>query len=149
MTFNCELCNKEFKYKSKYLEHKNKKIPCNKLKEELNCKICNLIFDCFYNKNKHDKTSRHIKNVIRQKNINEINNQLLEINEYIYIATNKIQDKLNIYKIGRTNNLQSRLVNYNTGQIEPYYYLAHYKCTHAPSIEKRIFMLLANFKVKK
>lgn len=42
--YNCIKCNKEFKFKSEFLRHKNRKIKCYKNKEELKCKICNINF---------------------------------------------------------------------------------------------------------
>ena len=41
--FICDLCNKEFKYKSKLEEHKNNKKPCNMI-DKYECNDCNKIF---------------------------------------------------------------------------------------------------------
>ncbi len=82
------------------------------------------------------------------KCIKTTSKELLEINEYIYIATNKPQELINIYKIGHTNNLNKKLSFYNTSQIEPYYYCASYKCHSANSLKNIIFSLIKAFKVK-
>jgi len=165
MDITCKICNKEFKYNSDLLRHINRKNPCNKFNINLECKICNVRFNCNNEQERHEKTNKHIKNLkmkdnsdpnvnidltnqFKKYNISITNKKLLEISEYIYIATNSLQDGINIYKIGRTSNLNSRLVSYNTGQIVPYYYCSYYKCSNAASLEKRIFSILSSFKVK-
>jgi hypothetical protein len=79
----------------------------------------------------------------------QINKQLHKFTEYIYIVTTKPKAKENIFKIGRTNNLKSRLSTYNTGssENEKYFYCSHFKCTSASTLENRIFTLLKNFKI--
>jgi transposase-like protein len=171
MTNKCYKCNKYFISPSKLKDHLNRKISCDKSKEELKCNLCNVIFLRKQHQEIHNNTKKHldkIDNLNKGKNLNKINeiNKLntnnlnkhfekfiiktnqLEIDEYIYIATTNSQAMQHIFKLGRTNNLKSRLSSYNTGRIEPFFYCIYYKCTNAKSIEKRIFDLLENFKVK-
>jgi len=79
----------------------------------------------------------------------QINKQLHKFTEYIYVVTTKQKAKENIFKIGRTNNLKSRLSTYNTGSslTEKYFYCSHFECTSASTLENRIFTLLKNFKI--
>jgi DNA-directed RNA polymerase subunit RPC12/RpoP len=42
--YKCLKCNKEFKYKSELIIHKNKKIPCDSPKKEYKCNACNVSF---------------------------------------------------------------------------------------------------------
>ncbi len=63
MSYKCIKCNKEFKYESKLNEHKNRKIPCNKIKNNLKCELCNVFFRWDTEKRRHEKTQKHIKNV--------------------------------------------------------------------------------------
>ena len=61
-------------------------------------------------------------------NILIINN--INVNQYVYIISTKIYEGQNIYKIGRTNNLKSRLSTYNTGshKNDKYYYCYTFGC---------------------
>ena len=103
--YKCIKCNKEFKYESKLNEHKNRKILCNLPKREYKCDICKLTFTCPYNKNKHENTQKHIKNV--NNNLENISN----INSINY------EEKYNKLLI-EMSNLQSKyneLINKNAG----------------------------------
>jgi transposase-like protein len=42
--YKCNKCNKEFKYESKLNEHSKRKIPCNAVKKEYKCELCNVNF---------------------------------------------------------------------------------------------------------
>jgi hypothetical protein len=63
MTYNCQKCNKEFKYESKLKEHQNRKIPCDKSQENLKCNLCNVTFRWSTEQKRHEKTKKHINNV--------------------------------------------------------------------------------------
>lgn len=78
-----------------------------------------------------------------------INKNILLLCEYIYIATTFTLSLDNTFKIGRTNNIKTRLIGYNTGRIsnDKYYYCYVYKCCNAVILEKLIFNFLKNFKV--
>jgi hypothetical protein len=73
MVLTCLECKKEFKYESKLIEHKKRKIPCNKLKENLKCDLCNINFVRSSHKLIHEKTKKHINNVEIQINGNQNN----------------------------------------------------------------------------
>ncbi len=112
--YKCLKCNKEFNYESKLKEHKNRKISCNLPKKEYKCEICKLTFTCPYNKNKHEKTQKHIKNV-NNKNVNNniINNNLENISNLNSINYEEKYNKLLI----EMSNLQSKyneLINKNS-----------------------------------
>jgi hypothetical protein len=68
MMFKCNLCNKEFNSLSKLERHKNNKLPCNKVKDELLCKYCNINFVRLSHKKNHEKTNKHI---VLVKKLNE------------------------------------------------------------------------------
>lgn len=76
--YKCIKCNKEFKYESKYVEHKNRKTDCSYIKPELKCNFCNLDFKWAADKKRHEKTKKHINNV---NNYNLTNNHGDNINQ--------------------------------------------------------------------
>jgi hypothetical protein len=107
--FKCNKCNKTFKYESKLKEHKNKKIPCDKTKEEIKCELCNLTFERPNHKIKHEKTEKHKYNllIINKEEDNEINinvkldkltNQNIDLNNKINELTNKLLEYNNKIK---------------------------------------------------
>jgi hypothetical protein len=75
--FICDLCNKEFKYKSKLEEHKNRKSKCNIIKDNNNCDICNVKFNFKSDLERHNKSKKHITNY----NINDILSDEKEIKD--------------------------------------------------------------------
>jgi len=87
----------------------------------------------------------------KQKNIKYtykiIKERLLELNEYIYIATSKINSELNIFKIGMTKHIETRVGHYNTGRIadDEFYYVYILKCYDCESLERMIFNRLSHF----
>jgi hypothetical protein len=76
--YKCIKCDKIFNSPSKLERHKNNKIPCNKVKEELFCECCNIKFTRPSHKTIHEKTKKHITNYnqsnINGDNINQIGN---------------------------------------------------------------------------
>jgi hypothetical protein len=48
--YTCKKCNKIFNSPSKLERHENNKLSCNKIKEDLKCNLCNVIF-IFFNYN--------------------------------------------------------------------------------------------------
>lgn len=103
-----------------------------------------------YNNYKNHYKDIKLENTKLIKNL-QINKQLHKFNEYIYIITTKQKAKENIFKIGRTRNLKTRLSTYNTGSIksDEYFYCSYYSCTSASSLENRIFDILKNFRISK
>jgi len=162
--FICNKCNHEFLTKSNLNRHLKKKNTCIKENDSLLCEFCNLKFSRQDSKARHEKSNKHKLQFINYLNLNDkdktnlsnscnlINKdkKILEIYEYIYIITNAQKELLNIFKIGRTCNLDNRKGGYNTGcvdGIDKHYYKSYYKCTKANSLEKRIFDLLKPFKI--
>ncbi len=104
--FNCDLCNKFFKFRSFLESHKSRKNSCNKTKDSNECKLCNIEFPCLAKLKKHEISKRHINKynifIKEQKNIilsNELKlkneNNLLkkEISKY---KNNVVEDNINI-----------------------------------------------------
>ena len=61
--FKCIKCNKEFKYESDYNRHKNRKTPCNEIKNNYECSICSTKFKYKSKFTEHEKTKKHIINI--------------------------------------------------------------------------------------
>ena len=83
----CDLCNKEFKYKSELEKHKNKKKPCGDIIMKYNCNLCNSNF------NFKSLLDRHLNTPMHKKNYN------------VYIETNKVEDINNL-----DNNIESNKI---------------------------------------
>ena len=85
--YNCDKYNKEFKYNSKFLEHLNRKTPCNKnkiIKKEYKCNICLKTFrDSYVLKNHKNKKNPCISQIINSNNTminsNNTNNNIINI----------------------------------------------------------------------
>jgi hypothetical protein len=91
--YKCFKCNKEFKYESKFNEHKNRKTECNKIKTELKCDLCKVNFKWPADKERHEKTKKHIHNITinndhgqmqigDHNSINNIINLTLNVNSF-------------------------------------------------------------------
>lgn len=78
----------------------------------------------------------------------KINDAPIEYNEYVYILTSKRYYNFNLFKIGKTINMKSRLVGYNTGNAlddDQQFYVAAIKTLDSRSLEKQLHGLLSNF----
>jgi hypothetical protein len=93
MTYKCQKCNKEFKYESELIRHKNKKIPCDSPKKEYNCNICNVSFVRPAEQKRHEKTKKHITNVNIDGNYNQNNINGDNIQNYNNIINLTLQTK--------------------------------------------------------
>ena len=80
-----------------------------------------------------------INNILNDTNIifNISNTNKIYIKEYVYIISTSLYEKDNMYKIGRTNNLKSRLSTYNTGKHKDdlYYYCFTFGCNNSIELE--------------
>ena len=77
-----------------------------------------------------------------------INEMPVEYNEYVYILTSKRYYNLNLFKIGKTQNLKGRLCSYNTGNVlddDQNFYLCAIETSDSKSLEKQLHALLSNF----
>lgn len=59
----CTLCDKIFASPSKLESHKNRKIPCNAIKESYNCELCKTNFEHKSHLERHEKSKKHIENL--------------------------------------------------------------------------------------
>jgi hypothetical protein len=103
--FKCDLCYKEFKFKSKFEEHNNKKKSCDKPKISYNCEICKVEFNHKSHLERHEQTVKHIST---NTNINKTIKQDIELEEiikrvYLLKDTVAIRSNENVYKIGKTS----------------------------------------------
>jgi hypothetical protein len=89
--FQCNLCDKEFRFKSKLEEHKNNKKPCNKLKESFNCEICKSNFDHKSHLERHEKSAKHITNYNNIHNGDNININITN-NFHIHTPVNSFSE---------------------------------------------------------
>ena len=89
-----------------------------------------------------DEKKKNIKHTFRL-----IQERLLELNEYIYIAASKNSSELNRFKIGMTKYIDTRISNYNTGRSDDdeFFYIYIMKCYDCESLEKMIFSRLSHF----
>jgi len=75
----------------------------------------------------------------------------LEMNEFIYIATNEYYHKQNVYKIGKSVRLNKRLQCLNTffinGQKMKYIYI--FQCHNSRILEQLLFTCLSNYQYNK
>jgi len=102
--FICNLCNKEFKYKSKLEEHKNRKTKCNIIKDNTNCDICHINFNFKSDLERHNKTKKHINNYNIQI-VNNITNNFTNINNYNNIMNCHLDVILNVFEKTNVNKL--------------------------------------------
>ncbi len=93
--YKCNLCKKTFKFESKLKEHNKRLTPCNK-DTNLDCDICKINFKTLYNKNRHEDTKKHKKNV--EINIKGNNNEV-NVNSF----NNFIQLTLNVNSFKNTD----------------------------------------------
>jgi hypothetical protein len=98
--YKCIKCNKVFPTPSKLTVHKNRKNPCDKLKENLECAICKVKFNCNVEKIRHEKTKKHIYNInnsnvqIGDHNIQNILNLTLNVKSFKNTDTTPIKRNL-------------------------------------------------------
>jgi hypothetical protein len=74
----------------------------------------------------------------------------LKKDEFVYLATNKLNSKNNIFKIGKCNHLTGRLSTFNTNSLfdNEYYYANITTCHNSRILEGLIHSLLSPFNYK-
>ena len=74
----------------------------------------------------------------------------LKKDEFVYLATNKLNSKNNIFKIGKCNHLTGRLSTFNTNSLfdNEYYYANITTCHNSRNLEGLIHSLLSPFNYK-
>lgn len=82
---------------------------------------------------------------IQQKTV-----QPLKREEYIYVATNKINIKSNVFKIGKSTNIKSRISTFNINALHDneFYYTFIFKCHNSRILESIIHTFLKPFNYK-
>lgn len=130
--YKCIKCNKEFKYESKLNEHKKRKIPCNKDKKNLNCKLCNSHFKYESDYIRHEKTKKHQLNV--ELHINGNQNQSNINGDNIQNFNNIIQLTLNVNSFKNTD--KSHIRNALIQEVGDFIYLETMEKKYLADIEK-------------
>ena len=97
--YKCVKCNKEFKFESELNRHKNRKIPCDAPKREYKCEICKVKFICPAEQIRHEKTKKHINNILIHGNQNQVGDNATNINSF----NNIIQLTLNVNSFKNTD----------------------------------------------
>lgn len=122
--FNCTKCNKEFKFESEYLRHKNRKTDCSSCNNNLKCDVCNIKFIRLSHKNNHEKTKKHLLNIQNSNISNSFNNSF---NNIINLTLN-----VNSFKKTDTSNIRKNIIE----DIGEYIYLKIINKKYLPEIEK-------------
>jgi hypothetical protein len=148
----CDICNKVFTQISNLKSHLNKKNKCKKIDlEEENIKLKE-------EKKYLEEENLELKleklknnNNIEDKQINKLSNLIISDNKtgYIYLVSNIWYEISDIYKIGRTTSIKSRLSPYNTGRItkDKFIYVYYIETDYPIELEKIIFEYLKDFKL--
>ena len=129
----------EYQNKYRELEIENKKLEIENKKLEIE------------NKNQELEEKENIINKQKDKIMDmevEFEFTKLEIDEFIYIATNNTYHKQNVYKIGRSGRLNKRTKQFNTffvnGHKMQYIYI--YQCHNSRILEQLLFTCLSNYR---
>jgi hypothetical protein len=75
----CGLCKKEFEFPYLLERHKNRKTPCNIIKTDFECKVCNISFNHKSRLEAHDLSKKHIQNY--NNHIEKIQLEEVELNK--------------------------------------------------------------------
>ncbi len=75
MKYICEKCNKDFNRKYNYIQHLNRKIPCNRI---IKCDNCLVIFKTKQILNNHLKRKIPCKKVNLEEEVKELKEQIKE-----------------------------------------------------------------------
>jgi len=139
---------KSIKIKEYYIElekiYKLYVLYQNKYKELENNKILNLL------KEKENELKEKNEDLNRFKTVQANSVKLLEKNEFVYIATSFLNAINNIFKIGKTKAINSRLSNFNINSLKgnEFYYSKAVKCYDSAVLESLIHSFLKPFNYK-
>ena len=75
--------------------------------------------------------------------------ELIKPDGWIYLATTKQHIKNNMFKLGSTEKLSRKMLNYQTDKDNEYYYVYIYHTAHMQLLEETLKDLLAKFKDNK
>lgn len=81
-----------------------------------------------------------------------INSTPVAYTEYVYILTSRRYYQLNLFKIGKTENLSKRLSSFNTGnalEMDEQFYLCSIPTSDSRGLEKQLHRLLEPFRMKR
>jgi len=133
MEFSCSVCQYTSTKKSSVTRHINKKLSCGsgqkeiiEIPIEIKCEYCNKKFSTIHNLTRHKKEFCKQKDKAKDEEIAKLKEELRksrtsfsdekEDKEYIYLI--KIYPYVdNIYKVGRTEDIQKRLADYKRYKI--------------------------------
>ena len=104
--YKCIKCNKQFRYESKLNEHKNRKSACNEIKQSLDCELCKIKFKCKAEKIRHEETKKHIFNMGKLKEENNIDNILLEESNILELKIYELENIIKNLEIKTNNKIQ-------------------------------------------
>ena len=77
-----------------------------------------------------------------------LNKSLLKCDQYVYVATSCNYAKQNVFKVGMTDSLKTRMTGYQTGRTsdDKFSYIYVMKCVDAKTLEQMIFTRLESFR---
>ena len=151
----CDRCLVIFKTKQKLTNHQNRKTPCEKVdleqevkdlkaeNEKLKLEKENRILNQTIINTQNTTVNKLKREIDNLKEINKLLISHLDLNintGFIYILTNLCYEIQDIYKVGKTINLNNRLSNYNTPKVEKdkYQYVYSIKSNNIDDLEKYI-----------
>lgn len=126
-----------------YLKYTNR---TNEFNKTIECAKLNSSLDEY-----RDKITQMESTQVKMEAL-RVNDSPIEYNEHVYILTSKRYYALNLFKIGKTKDLKTRLVGYNTGNAldnDQHFYLCSIKTSDSRALEKQIHMILNNFHYNK
>jgi hypothetical protein len=122
--YKCIKCNKEFKYESDYIRHKNRKTSCNEIKNNYECSLCSIKFKYKSKFTEHEKTKKHLLNIQNSNINNSFNNSF---NNIINLTLN-----VNAFRQTDTSYVRKNIIE----DIGEYIYLDVINKKYLPEIEK-------------
>lgn len=126
-----------------YLKYTNR---TNEFNKTIECAKLNSSIDEY-----RDKITQMESTQVKMEAL-RVNDSPIEYNEHVYILTSKRYYELNLFKIGKTKDLKTRLSGYNTGNAldnDQHFYLCSIKTSDSRALEKQIHMILNNFHYSK